>query len=93
MDSSGASKGSVPTNKHWLRFSLAHSTVTSSSFQYTYLPNSNLIANVTGPAHTVTNLWEPNRDVLDLKENKAGNTLEWGQSTRDNMLDSLRTPP
>jgi RHS repeat-associated protein len=30
---------------------------------------------VTGPAHTVTNEWETNRDILDYKENKAGTTL------------------
>jgi RHS repeat-associated protein len=29
---------------------------------------------VTGPAHTVTNTYEPNRDILDVKENKAGTT-------------------
>jgi hypothetical protein len=45
------------------------------SFNYTYLANSNLIATVTGPAHTVTNTYEPNRDVLDVKENKAGTSV------------------
>jgi hypothetical protein len=29
---------------------------------------------VTGPVHTVTNTYEPNRDILDVKENKAGTT-------------------
>jgi len=39
------------------------------------LANSNLIASVTGPAHSVTNTWEATRDVLDLKENKVGSTV------------------
>ena len=43
-----------------------------SQFTYSYLPNSNLPASVTGPAHTVENTYEPNRDVLDVKENKVG---------------------
>jgi RHS repeat-associated protein len=30
---------------------------------------------VTGPAHTVTNTYEPNRDILDVKENKAGTSV------------------
>jgi RHS repeat-associated protein len=41
-------------------------------FNYSYLQNSNLLAQVTGPVHTVTNTWEPDRDVLDAKENKVG---------------------
>ena len=43
-------------------------------FSYSYLPNSNLLASTTGPIHTVTNLYEPTRDVLDLKQNKVGTT-------------------
>ena len=46
-----------------------------SQFNYSYVPNSNLLATITGPAHTVTNYYEPNRDVLDIKQNKAGTTL------------------
>jgi RHS repeat-associated protein len=46
-----------------------------SLFQYSYLPNSSLIASVTGPAHTVTNTWAADRDVLTLKENKVGTTV------------------
>ena len=34
-----------------------------------------MVKTVTGPAHTVTNEWETNRDILDYKENKAGTTL------------------
>ena len=45
-----------------------------SLFSYSYLPNSNLIDAVTGPVHTVDNVWEPDRDVLDFKENKVGTT-------------------
>jgi RHS repeat-associated protein len=41
-----------------------------SDFSYGYTPNSSLIATVTGPAHTVTNTWEPTRDVLKTKLNK-----------------------
>jgi RHS repeat-associated protein len=46
-----------------------------SQFNYSYLANSNLIKTITSPAHTVTNTYEPNRDVLDVKENKAGTTI------------------
>jgi RHS repeat-associated protein len=45
------------------------------TFTYGYTPNSNLIQTVTGPVHTVTNTWEPTRDVLDIKENKVGTTV------------------
>ena len=44
----------------------------SGSFTYTYLPKSNLLASVTGPAHTTTNTYEANRDILASKQNKAG---------------------
>jgi RHS repeat-associated protein len=44
-------------------------------FTYSYLANSNLLATVTGPVHTVTNTWEPNRDVLATKQNKAGSNV------------------
>ncbi|QQL43726.1 RHS repeat domain-containing protein [Sulfuriroseicoccus oceanibius] len=39
------------------------------TFTYAYLANSNLLATVTGPVHTVTNTWENNRNVLDVKSN------------------------
>lgn len=45
------------------------------TFTYGYVPDSNLLQTVTGPIHTVTNTWEPNRDVLDIKENKVGTEL------------------
>ena len=44
-------------------------------FSYTYLPSSDLLSAVTGPIHTVTNVWEPTRDVLDTKQNKVGTTV------------------
>jgi len=46
-----------------------------SQFTYSYLPNSNLLETITGPAHTVTNAWEATRNVLESKENKAGATV------------------
>lgn len=50
----------------------------SGSFRYGYLPNSTLIEKVTatsGAVHTVTNVWETTRNVLDLKQNKVGTTV------------------
>jgi RHS repeat-associated protein len=44
------------------------------TYTYAYLPDSHLIATVTGPQHTVLNTYEPNRDVLIKKENKVGTT-------------------
>ena len=40
------------------------------AFIYGYEDDSiGLLKTVTGPSHTVTNVWEPNRDVLDTKTN------------------------
>jgi RHS repeat-associated protein len=39
------------------------------------LANNDLLATVTGPVHTVTNTWEPNRDVIASKQNKAGSSV------------------
>jgi RHS repeat-associated protein len=47
----------------------------SNTFTYSYLPNSNLLEKVTGPVHEVINTWEPNRDVLDVKQNKLVTTV------------------
>jgi RHS repeat-associated protein len=44
-------------------------------FSDSYLPSSNLLSALTGPIHTVTNTWEPNRDVLGIKQNKVGSTV------------------
>jgi RHS repeat-associated protein len=64
------------------------STVTSpaGTFTYVYTPGSSLIASVNtfplplgegqgeGAQLTVTNTWEPNRDVLDVKDNRIPST-------------------
>jgi RHS repeat-associated protein len=44
-------------------------------FNYSYLPSSDLLSAVSGPVHTTTHTWEPNRDVLDLKQNKVGTSI------------------
>ena len=44
-------------------------------FTYGYEPNSNLLKTVTSPAHTVTNSYDPTRNVLLNKENKAGASI------------------
>ena len=52
--------------------SIAHSlSPIASPFTYTRAANSDLISTVTGPAHTVTNTYETNRDVLLSKQNAA----------------------
>ncbi len=38
-------------------------------------PKSDLLDTVTGPVHLVDNTWEPNRDVLDIKENRVASTI------------------
>jgi len=45
------------------------------AFTYGYVSGSSLIGKVTGPVHTVTNTYEPNRDVLTFKENNVGETV------------------
>jgi RHS repeat-associated protein len=45
------------------------------TFAYNYTPNSHLLATITGPVHTVANQYEPTRDILASKENKAGTTI------------------
>jgi RHS repeat-associated protein len=54
---------------------ISNPQIPNQAFIYQYLPNSDLIEKVTGPIHTVTNSWEPNRDVLDFKQNKVGTTI------------------
>ena len=49
---------------------IAHS-LSPLAFNYTRVTNSDLIASVTGPAHTVTNTYEVNRGVLLGKQNTA----------------------
>ncbi len=45
------------------------------TFTYGYVPNSSLLQTFTGPVHTVTNTWEPTRNVLASKQNKAGTAV------------------
>jgi RHS repeat-associated protein len=54
--------------------SISNPQLSNVSFAYGYETGSSLVKTVTGPAHTVTNTYEPNRDILDVKENKAGTT-------------------
>jgi RHS repeat-associated protein len=44
-------------------------------FNYSYLPSSDLLSAVSGPIHTVTNTYEPDRDLLDIKQNKVGTSI------------------
>jgi len=41
------------------------------TFTHSYLAGSNLLQTVTGPAHTVTNTFAPNRDALLTKRYKV----------------------
>jgi RHS repeat-associated protein len=43
-------------------------------FDYTYTAQSNLIASITSPAHTVSNAYEPDRNILRSKVNKKLDT-------------------
>jgi RHS repeat-associated protein len=54
-------------------FRLSSATTTAEEFGYGYTAQSNLIASVAGPAHTVTNSFEANRDVLLTKLNQRAN--------------------
>ncbi|MEP2775034.1 MAG: RHS repeat-associated core domain-containing protein [Luteolibacter sp.] len=56
------------------------------SFNYDYLPDSNLLETVTGPAHTLTNSYDNTRSVLLSKENKVGATLVSGYTYTVNAL-------
>ncbi len=53
---------------------ISNPQIPNQAFTYQYLPNSDLIEKVTGSIHSVTNSYEPNRDVLDLKQNRVGTT-------------------
>jgi RHS repeat-associated protein len=55
--------------------SISNPQLSNVSFAYGYETGSSLVKTVTGPAHTVTNTYEPNRDILDVKENKAGTSV------------------
>lgn len=46
------------------------------NYAYTYQTGSqHLISGITAPLHTVTNTWEPSRNVLDTKQNNIVNNL------------------
>jgi RHS repeat-associated protein len=45
------------------------------NFSYAYQANSDLIETITGPVHSVSNVYESNRDTLDIKQNKVGSTV------------------
>jgi len=49
---------------------LSSATTTAEEFGYGYTAQSNLIASVAGPAHTVSNTYEAQRDVLLTKANQ-----------------------
>ena len=49
--------------------SISNPQLSNVSFSYNYVPDSSLIESITGPAHTVTNTWEPTRNVLATKIN------------------------
>jgi RHS repeat-associated protein len=55
--------------------SISNPQLSNVSFDFEYETGSSLVKTVTGPAHTVTNTWETNRNILDIKENKAGTTI------------------
>jgi RHS repeat-associated protein len=59
----------------------------ASSFSYGYTPNSSLIANVTSPVHTVSNVYETNRNVLASKVNKVDTTTISGYFYTVNNFD------
>ena len=60
----------------------------SYAFEYTYgVTNSaRLLSNVTGPAHTAANTWLGDRDALDKKENKVGQSV---RSSYDYTVNAL----
>ncbi|MEI7957239.1 MAG: RHS repeat-associated core domain-containing protein, partial [Verrucomicrobiota bacterium] len=65
----------------------------NASFSYGYVNNSNaLVETVTGPAHTVTNTWEPTRDVLASKVNAiAANNIPSSFAYGVNAIGQRRT--
>ncbi len=58
-----------PTNARLATVSGGAFQAPSQSFSYGYTPNSNMVATVEGPAHQVTNYYEPSRNVLLTKSN------------------------
>ncbi len=54
------------------RLATVGTQATPAMFTYQYEPDSDLIESVLGPAHTVTNDYETNRDILTKKTNGTG---------------------
>ena len=61
----------IPSQPTTSLFGASTSNLSPSTFTYGRVPNSNLIATVTGPVHTVNNTCEINRDVLTNKQNRV----------------------
>jgi hypothetical protein len=51
---------------------ISNPQISNQTFTYQHLPNSGLIEKVTDPIDTVTNEWEPTRNVLDTKTRAFG---------------------
>ena len=54
--------------------SISNPQLSNVSFAYTYAPGSSLVATVTSPVHTVSNVYETHRNVLASKVNKKLDT-------------------
>ncbi|MFZ4763305.1 MAG: hypothetical protein ACOYMN_00010 [Roseimicrobium sp.] len=85
-----------PTPAAWVASAPSLSNLQSpiSNFQYTNDPQRpHLLSTVTGPAHVVTNNWEPDRDVLGTKANQTltGPTISAYDYTVNNV--GQRTKP
>ncbi len=60
---------------------ISNPQISNLQFTYNYVLNSNLIATVTSPAHTVTNTWDPTRDALLVKDNRLSGPKVLGKTT------------
>lgn len=65
---------------------ISNPQISNLQFTYGYEPGSSLVGTITGPAHTVTNIWEPTRDALDLKKNEVGSTKVSGYDYSVNQI-------
>jgi RHS repeat-associated protein len=65
---------------------ISNPQISNLQFTYGYEPGSSLVGTITGPAHTVTNTWEPTRDALDLKKNEVGSTEVSGYNYSVNKI-------
>jgi RHS repeat-associated protein len=66
---------------HWQRYGydgagrLNQVSSPAGNYAYTYLPQSHLLASVTGPVHSVVNSYESARDVMTAKTNQAASGI------------------